>query len=340
MMDTIFTTAKKTKGKLPMFTLGAVSSRPGADAKKMTIKRPSVMRAWHLIDQHFVRGIGHLLPESAGASFKDRFTLVFKKVTGVNPRLEDTSGFEKRKEVQTVRFAQKYLLRFAARCKLFPIHVKTGKSFSARLPLDPGALSAGIGPIRVNVKAGGGGKISKGSKKGGSARDVLVILGVEAPEDEVCMLPPSRNTKDLYNDVTQEEQEIAIAKARTLTPAVKSPLLPGNCMAVFDDEAQSWGLLSQAAASSANPTPRSWSEYVAEGLVVKAMLHPTPKWATNQLTSDVLNDDDAIGQCLLETGDGVCMNAESLVRNLVKSLPSTVVLRARSFLRQQYSSIS
>lgn len=356
MMDTLAAIAKKSTGLLPMFTLGSSSgggnARGGNNAG--AIGRPKVMRAWHMIDQHFVRGIGHLLPDaSGGPSFSTRFKLVFLKVTGVNPRLEDVSGFEKRPEVKTVRFAQKYLLRFASRCSRLQIEVVAGKSFSARLPLDPGALSAGIGPVRVNVngsvnmkkasspkpKAGGGGGGSGSSsfKKGG-ARDIFVILGVETPEDEVCMLPPSRNAKDLYNDVTPAEQEAAIAKARSLSLPVTSPLLPGKCTASFDAETCTWGLQTSTASAAGTP-PRAWSEYCADGLVVKAVLHPTPDWAAGGLTPTILNNDDAIGWCLVETGNGVCANAESLVRSLAKALPSTVVLRARSFLRQQYATV-
>ena len=345
MMDTVAAIANNPKGTLPMFTLGAAAGDgSAASAAAPAAARPGVMRAWHLIDQHFVRGIGHLLPNTAGSTFSKRFDFVFGKVTGVNPRLEDVSGFEKRPEVKTVRFAQKYLLRFATRCKLFPIQALAGESFTARLPLDPGSLSAGIGPVRVNVNvkaAEGGGAASKkagrGSKKGG-ARDIFVILGVEAPEDEVCMLPPSRNAKDLYNDVTPAEQELAIKQARCLSLPVKSPLLPGKCTAKFDPATQTWGL-QPATAVAAGVPPRAWGEYVADGLIVKAVQHPTPNWATGGLTPDILTNDEAIGWCLLETGDGVCLNAETLVRNLVQALPSTVVLRARSFLRQQYSSV-
>jgi hypothetical protein len=103
-----------------------------------------------MVDQHNMRGIGHLLPErtcpgAGGGGFKDRFRAVFANVTGINSRTQSTSGFEKLEQVKCVRFAQKYMIRFAL--KLDPIQLPQveGKLFQANLPLDPGAFSAAVG---------------------------------------------------------------------------------------------------------------------------------------------------------------------------------------------------
>ena len=41
-------------------------------------KRPEIMPLSHIVDQHTLRGIGHVLSEDAGATFADRFQFLFE----------------------------------------------------------------------------------------------------------------------------------------------------------------------------------------------------------------------------------------------------------------------
>lgn len=280
--------------------------------------RPKKMQAWHACDQHYLRGIGHLLGPNVAPSFAERFKKVFWWVTGTNSRLQKLNRFdEKAQLIREVRFAQKCMLRFAVGLPLRQLPSAAG-SFNAQLPLDSGTFSAAIGPVRV--------KTSKAKKAG---RNVLVIIGVDVPEDEITMLPPSRNMKDLYDGVTPEERADAVAVARGMKLPVRSPLIP-NGVATFKGATMEWCL-----------DGRPWSKYVEEGIRLDTPLHPAPEWSTQHVLDTTLLDNDAvIKTCLLETGAGVCTNAEQIMRELLPTLPQPVVLRARSLLRQQYAVVA
>ena len=247
----------------------------------------------------------------------------------------------------------------------------------AKLPLDSGTFSAAIGPVKV--------KTSKAKKAG---RNMLVIIGVDVPEDEITMLPPSRNMKDLYanqinnsttplfvktaqdsdyhdiffsspapkaacwvhkhvsnldlsfdthfvyawflryDGVTKEERADAVSMARSMKLPVRSPLIPNGVATFVEDE---WCLDGQP-----------WSQYVEQGIQLDTVLHPTPPWSTGEYNLDatLLDNDLVIKSCLLETGDGVCTNAQGIMMELLPRLPQAVVLRARSLLRQQYTAVA
>ena len=62
------------------------------------------------------------------------------------------------------------------------------------LELDSGVLAAAVGPVRLKVSTGGGGGGGKArgkAKERKGEREVLVMLGLRTPEDEVVMLPPT-----------------------------------------------------------------------------------------------------------------------------------------------------
>ena len=82
-------------------------------------------------------------------------------------------GFESRAEVQRARFAQQCCLNAAQQKPktLLPL-ISDGAWVS--LELDPGVLSAAVGPVPTKVQG----------KRG--SRDLLVLLGVRCPEDEVA----------------------------------------------------------------------------------------------------------------------------------------------------------
>ena len=68
----------------------------------------------------------------------------------------------------------------------------------------------------------------------GKLRNVIVLLGVRIPEDEIVMLKPARDTKDLFGDLSNDERSEAITFARGKAHNVRSPLFStGNHKAQF-----------------------------------------------------------------------------------------------------------
>lgn len=148
----LLTILKSFSGDLKMMNRVALLAKRDGFLPVLTARpemaRPASMPAWHLVDQHNMRGIGHLLPSSvcgdrAGGNiggFKGRFQAVFANVTGINSRYDTTIGFEKRVLVRAVRYAQKYMLRLALKLDPLPLPLDPdGKQFEGNLPLDPGA---------------------------------------------------------------------------------------------------------------------------------------------------------------------------------------------------------
>ena len=77
-----------------------------------------------------------------------------------------------------------------------------------------------------------------------------MLLGVRVPEDEIVMLKPARDTKDLFGDLTDDERAEAIAFARGKTHRVKSPLLAaGQHQATFHINGGCWQLDGRYATS-------------------------------------------------------------------------------------------
>ena len=84
-----------------------------------------------------------------------------------------------------------------------------------------------------------------------------------------------------------------------------------------------------------------WSTQCEKGVSIAVPLHPAPAWATlgASFGPALLADDVAVGDGLVHAGAGVCDGAQATVKRIVASLPATLVLRARSLLRQQYVSV-
>ena len=280
--------------------------------------QPAVMPLCHLCDQHCYRGIAHVL-NGGGASFGARFELVFEHVTGANPRRADLRGFEQRAAVARVRFAQECVLRFVTRQSRTelprpPPGEAAAESMVVALPLDLGVLAAAVGPVRLKVREGGGseggrtegGRTSKGGGGGrGREREVLAMLGVRAPEDEVVMLPPARATRDLFGSLSEAERAEAIRQLRSShgpLPA-RSPLLsPGSHTATYH-EGEGWQLDGEA-----------WSAVAARGCELRLPLVAAPTWAAGgalDLTSPLLGSDAALREALAASGDGVVPQATS-----------------------------
>jgi superfamily II DNA or RNA helicase len=145
---------------------------------------------------------------------------------------------------------------------------------------------------------------------------MMVMLGLETPEDEVVMLKPTRNVRNLWADVTDAQRTQAVEAARGRTLTVDSPLL-GRGTVRF---AGRWTWDGVA-----------WAERAAEGVVVELPVVQAPDWA-----ADPMIDDSALRSALAAEGAGIVQDAEAQVARLVEGVPSAVLLRAISLLRQQW----
>lgn len=282
--------------------------------------RPDIMPLCHIVDQHTFRGVGHVLGAGSGATFADRFHLLFDQCTGCNPRFSDLAGFESRPEVQRARFAQNCCLNFALQKprNALPL-ISDGTPVS--LELDTGVLAAGVGPISVHVNAG--------SKR---KKELLVLLGLRCPEDEVVMLKPVRATRDLFGELTEKERADAVTLARSHSHRVVSPLLPSSKEAQFRD-----GMWEVDGCK--------WADLVSQGVKVKIPLVCPPRWCDDLLKNpsrvcDLLDDDGALEDALRSTGAGMIADSDKIVMCMTCSLPHGISLRAVALLRQQYACIS
>ena len=320
---------------------------------------------------------------AVGATFKSRFQSIFNRVTGVNPRWSDMpdgdapARFEDDGVVREVRFAQR-LVAMLATPSLYASSGGSddGSSDGARSDapaekvtyrVHPGTLAAGVGPVKVTVdraeaafRREAEGSASEGSDDEGSQppaakrrkvagkkkTEMLVLLGTERSEEEVAMLPPSRDVNDLYNagkkPAAEEaqraaEQAEAVRLCRLRAHAVRSPLLPPGKKATFADGR--WHF---------DGTP--WEEVVDAGLTaqVRTAGHPDPgeEWELflmpgNPAGHSILHDNDIIEHCVsyalrLRDPAGIVPSAQSYVERLCRIVDRAVVDRAVSLLRQQF----
>lgn len=322
--STMLRIARSFECDMAMFEAVAKLGARGSLPVRTSSTRPAVMPLCHMVDQHCYRGVAHVM-RGGGKSFSERFTTIFGCVTGVNPRRTDTSDFETRKDVRRVRFVQECVLPFVRQQPQMALPPPQccapdeSLTTTVALQLDPGVLAAAVGPIKVKVKEGGGG--------GRKEREVLVMLGVRAPEDEICMLPPARATRDLFGTLIDSERAEAVAtlRSRPSLPA-RSPLLAAGTHHVTYSEG-SWRLDGQP-----------WADFHSVELQVP-LVEP-PRWATKgtlDLTGSLLADDAALRDALSVTGDGCVPHAKQLVTTLFATAPPATALRAAAALRQQYS---
>lgn len=135
-------------------------------------------------------------------------------------------------EIQTARFAQQICLEMALQKprKVLPLIFE---GFPLNLQLDAGVLAAAVGPIPVMIslksnKPSKKRKIGEGedcSEMKSQKRELLVLLGLRCPEDEVVMQKPVRATRDLFGDLTDQERTKAIQEARGQVHRLQSPML-------------------------------------------------------------------------------------------------------------------
>lgn len=318
MMNEVIHLATKGDGVVPVWVAD--------DARAPTLgacTRAGTVPPCHAIDQHAFRGVAHVAGSQLGRTFPERFSRLFKGVTGVNPRLHNANDFEERPLVRAARFAQDIVYRFAIRKSLPHAEMvlpRLDAPAVVRLALDPGVLAAGVGPVPVSI----------GRKR------LMVLLGVQVPEDEVVMVKPSRNARDLYGSLTDEERAKAIAEARSRLLKVRSPLLKGSPTAAF--QAGRWCL-----------DGRPWSDVVAEGIELTVPAHPPPAWGASRGVVDspatlrlgnILRDDAALVDALWARGNGLVEGAPARIRALAAAVSPEVRLRAAATLRQQYERVA
>eukprot|EP00041_Stephanoeca_diplocostata_P031833 m.1002282 g.1002282 ORF g.1002282 m.1002282 type:complete len:1307 (+) comp24035_c0_seq5:70-3990(+) len=294
------------------------------------LTRPALMPDCHLMDQHTQPGMGHVVLNPALNTFAERFTMLFGKVTGMNPRKDAVDGFEERKEVQTARFAQRVFMRFvtsAARTAL-PVASERNEQHA----IDPGTLAAGVGPVETSVKLPRRKRIN-----------LLVVLPTHWPKDtpsqpeEVVMLQPSRAKVDDYlewgnkedaDELAQSDRERQAARqlVRDRTLAVRSPLLPrGNATFVHG----CWHFQG-----------RPWIEWMADGVLVKVSIHPPPAHWPAVPPTVLLHDNQVLSEALSVTGTGMCEDARARILTLCDGLPQALVARTHGLLRQRYEHFS
>lgn len=272
------------------------------------LSRPCVMPLCHIVDQHSFRGIGHVLPKDFAASFKERFRLLFE-CTGSNPRRAQLKD-----ETPRLRAAQSFCLK-----KLFKKKKREREesseelkeSLEVALELDPGVLAAAVGPIQV-----------KGTQP---KRELLVLLGLQCPEDEVVMQKPVRQVRDLL--ISGDERNLAVQSARSRRHALSSPLLRKKEASFHDGM---WHVDGE-----------SWRELVKKGLKITVHLEEAPSWLQNSEMSDnFLDDDRALEEALDFIGLGMLRDAEELVKRIMRQCSRSISLRALSLIRQQYEKVS
>ena len=260
---------------------------------------PGCMPVEHIVDHHNFRGIGHVL--EGASSYSEKFLHLFKSVTGVNPR-KTAIAKEFEKNIEKVRSAQRLCLLLAVGDPT--AYATTGQVRDMHFAIDAGVLSAAVGPIEV--------KSSKASKK------LLVTLGIVEPEDEVVMRKPSRGTLDLYSTITTQERKIAIEEIRSLPLRLESPFPIGR-IAEFDQVRQQWCIKGIP-----------WADVCSEGLHLQVSVHPK----VQQILSD-----EALVVAASHVGAGVTEEAENNLALLCSKVSITVLLRALSLVRQQYSAV-
>eukprot|EP00756_Hemistasia_phaeocysticola_P015966 Hpha_TRINITY_DN15445_c0_g6::TRINITY_DN15445_c0_g6_i1::g.175091::m.175091 len=278
---------------------------------KRTGCRPDVMPLCHVIDFHAQRGIGHVARwdrigiHKGKSGFESAFKAIFFGCTGVNARLNDIGGFEARPVVEAVREAQRLVLRLIAPALHPRQRLAAAGQYSCSLQLDPGTLAAAVGPLSVSLRR----------------KPLVVTLGVSEPEEEVVMRKPSRDSSDLYRQITDAEREAALKDVRSRSLPLRSPFPIGKT--------------ARFAAGGWRLDGRPWAEVCAAGVTVTVPMHPSPgEWPGFE------SDGEWLRRACAQYGDGICTGAEEAVRRMCRQASTAVCRRAASLMQQQYEKVS
>lgn len=218
--------------------------------KMMPDDRPSpkAMPLCHTLDFHVYRGIA--FTTAAGRpSFEGRHARIFDLVAGRNPRSDPLPLAEKDPETKLVRAQQRMVSAVLFPCgagAAAPAATITG---TCAMPVDFGVLAAGVGklgPYTVSTT-------TLENRQDGDPREgvvtwkLLVILGVESPE-EVVLYEPTVRDNERKPKITPTAKARAIAQARSATHAFASPVLRDYNRARYIDGA--WTLLHRSTNAS------------------------------------------------------------------------------------------
>ena len=222
------------------------------------------------------------------------------------------------------------------------------------LELDTGVLPAAAGPLPVTLglkpeAATDGSQKSKKRKKEDAEkvekpqvvgqrgkRDLLVLLGLRCPEDEVVMQKPVRATRDLFGELTDQERAAAVQQARSQSHRLQSPLLPGLKTASFNGQIGQWMVDGQ-----------TWTKLLKDGVKLKVPLVSSPFWCptgskrclTPERMAQLLRDDAALAEAMNVTGGGMVLEAQQLLISMSSAVPHGTSLRAVALLRQHLAEV-
>lgn len=225
-----------------------------------------------------------------------------------------------------------------------------------KLELDTGVLPAAVGPLPVTLagqkpkeaETEGSQKSKKRKKEDAEKvdkpqvvgkrgkRDLLVLLGLRCPEDEVVMQKPVRATRDLFGELTDQERAAAVQQARSQSHGLQSPLLPGLKTASFNGQVGQWMVDGQ-----------TWTKLLKDGVKLKVPLVSSPFWfpssskrcLTPERMAQLLRDDAAVAEAMNVTGVGMVPEAQQLVISMSSAVPHGTSLRAVALLRQHMAQI-
>lgn len=267
----------------------------------------TTVNASAMVDHHAWRGVGHMLPARAGATFAERFGFLFSAYTGWNPRRRGSKPCGIPDDVAKV---QRFCLDIARRKGAAPLpppppeEEEEEEEAGVSIPqwMHSGAFAAAVGPQTVNPPR------SKGGPR-------VVSLGVHDPGAEcVIWLPTRSNTRPL-TDMTPEQSDAAVAEVRSRKLPIRSPLFDPGHTARFDAVLDRWLIDDQP-----------WEDFVSTLQPIRL-----PK-----IPSSPPSSSSSLLPLPPRTCFGIEDGYEEAVTRIVDGTPLRAVLRAVAVMRQQF----
>ena len=305
------------------------------------IEISSTIPLYHAIDQHVFRGIGHVSIDGP-PTFAKRFSEIFSRVSGFNPRISQSNLDESDQVVKRVRFQQR-----CVSIGLFGLSVPFDNATQLQqrelsLQIDAGVLAAGVNGIPVTVNT----TVAENATDvyvtpGSTTWRLLVVIGVESHNPVVIhqwSAHVAENAKKAA--ITATATAKAIAAANTVsTRRFKSTMLPDYNRADLRDG--DWFVTS--------PRPElpdiewSWDEPPMVSIpFTEFSLPPLPLLRDNRAVARFLAEnpsglglsnklDVELKEILYQVGQ-IAVDSLGIDRRVVQ-------LRLLSMLRQQYTKV-
>lgn len=281
---------------------------------------------WLGVDQHALRGIGHVLPDQFAGTFTERFRITFTQVSGINPRRHNVEGFLDRRVVNDVRRAQRLTYLLANRRLRLASYrgLPVLGMIKLRFHPDAGVLAAAVGPREFQVMDEAGKRVR-----------VLVMLGVDETNDLSVMVKPSRQPKDLFNSLDSTTRQNAISQMHTTSYHLTKhqSFYLGDVSVRFDKYQGVW-LVGD----------KPWDDIVRDGLEIQVPEHPAPAWV-DAIGLEVIADEAILESALFDRAQdqamhhGIIRNARHYVRQLAQAMPIDLVSRAAALIFQQTKTV-